>query len=140
MSRPRPFSGALLRILVLVAAAPLANCALPPHGDYRFQAAIEDTPVAYRGVRLAEPLRMTVNFQNFSEKYVAIAGQDGRAGGIYLKVSASSPSGLIGRPIVSVGLRGGDTILPASSSASPFWFDRHNPAVEDLASTGPILL
>lgn len=140
MWRPRWFSRTFLRVLGFAAIAPLAGCAWAPDGEYRFQAAMENVPVAYRGVRGGEPLRITVNFQNFSEKYIPVADNDGRARGLYLKVSASSASGLTGRPAVHVGLRSGSMLLPARESASPLWFDSHNPAVRDLAATGPVLL
>ncbi len=140
MWRPRLFSRAFLRALGFAAIATLAGCAGTPHGEYRFQAAMENVPVAYRGVRGGEPLRITVNFQNFSEKYIPLARNDGTAWGLYLKVSASSPSGFTGRPSVRIGLRGGNTLLPAPDSAKTLWFDPHNPAVRDLAATGPVLL
>jgi hypothetical protein len=130
----------LMRCTIVAATSVLANCALPPDGSYRFQAAIEDPPVAYRNARAGDPLRITVNLQNLSDKYIPISAPDGRPGGVYLQVTASSSTGFIGRPSVQTGLRGGRLIASGPDAGTPFLFDDHNDAVQSLASTGPILL
>ena len=130
----------LLVGLLLGIGIAFSGCAGVPSGVYRFQTEFERDPMAFREGQRSEPLVVNVKLQNLSDQPVWIAGKSSAEAGIYLAARVVSPSGLLGKPNVISGLRGGMRIRSQSEASSELWFDNHAAAVGKLAEVGPPLL
>jgi len=139
-SRP----AALLQVfrggLIAAICAAVSGCAGLPSGAYRFQTEFERDPMAFRQGQRGEPLVVNVKLQNLSDQAIWIAGKSPAEAGIYLSAQVNSPSGLLGKPTVITGLRGGTRIHSQSEATKELWFDQHAAAVNTLADIGPPLL